>query len=236
LPIAHRVARCSRSALDRASTKPWLAHAVGPRGTPGGGRPFLEHVASLCEADQHCKGPRPLVVQRLTAHAAVCRTVPLTSSSTLAASSCSPRRRPGSRSARASCEQEVCSSSGGRGLRSHDFHREVGDGAASTHQPGPSKRPPAEGPQTLKAPEGGERLRWPCVPMERSNEQRPSPKRRGRGRPPRSLQPLSREGVLREALALLDSARSRKGVGAKAPRRAWAWTPMSLYNHFASIR
>lgn len=67
----------------------------------------------------------------------------------------------------------------------------------------------------------------------RSNEQRRSPKRRGRGRPPRLLQPLSREGVLREALALLDQQGLAK-VSVRQLAARLGVTPMSLYNRFAS--
>jgi TetR/AcrR family transcriptional regulator, tetracycline repressor protein len=67
----------------------------------------------------------------------------------------------------------------------------------------------------------------------RSDEERPSPQRRGRGRPPRSLQPLSRDGVLREALALLDQEGLAKVSVRKLAARLGV-TPMSLYNHFAS--
>jgi len=62
---------------------------------------------------------------------------------------------------------------------------------------------------------------------------RPKAKKRPRGRPTRNAQPLSREKVLRSALALLD----RKGLTALSMRQlalAMGVTPMSLYNHFAS--
>ncbi len=64
-------------------------------------------------------------------------------------------------------------------------------------------------------------------------ESTPRSKKRGRGRPPRDVQPLSRDRVLREALALLD----QHGLGKLSIRRIalrLGVTPMSLYNHFAN--
>ena len=67
----------------------------------------------------------------------------------------------------------------------------------------------------------------------RSSVLRRRPQTRGRGRPPRSQQPLSRARVLREALALLD----RHGLASVSVRQLahrLGVTPMSLYNHFAN--
>jgi TetR/AcrR family transcriptional regulator, tetracycline repressor protein len=59
------------------------------------------------------------------------------------------------------------------------------------------------------------------------------PQTRRRGRPPRAQQPLSRDRVLRAALALLDS-RGLASVSVRQLASRLAVTPMSLYNHFAS--
>jgi len=64
-------------------------------------------------------------------------------------------------------------------------------------------------------------------------ESSPRPKKRRRGRPPRDVQPLSRDRVLRAALALLD----QHGLAKLSIRRIalrLGVTPMSLYNHFAN--
>jgi TetR/AcrR family transcriptional regulator, tetracycline repressor protein len=60
---------------------------------------------------------------------------------------------------------------------------------------------------------------------------RPQPRRRGR--PPRAQQPLSRDRVLRAALALLDS-RGLASVSVRQLASRLGVTPMALYNHFAS--
>ncbi len=65
-----------------------------------------------------------------------------------------------------------------------------------------------------------------------SSVSRPKAHKRPRGRPTRKTQPLSREKVLRGALALLDE----KGLTALSMRQlalAMGVTPMALYNHFA---
>ena len=60
---------------------------------------------------------------------------------------------------------------------------------------------------------------------------RPQPRRRGR--PPRAQQPLSRDRVLRAALALLDS-RGLASVSVRQLAGRLGVTPMALYNHFSS--
>jgi len=65
----------------------------------------------------------------------------------------------------------------------------------------------------------------------RWNVSRPRPRKRQRGRPPRSAQPLCRKRILDAALSLLDDE-GLAGLTMRGLAGRLGVTPMSLYNHY----